>query len=100
MRHQWRRFRRLLSGALGVVWLLCTSGILYLPTEEDPTQWYYARMALLAMLAASTLVTLWLWARATREIRHLSQRATEARLEAARREREERRKRPRRTAAK
>ena len=41
------------------------------------------------MFGASTMVALWLWVRASREIRDLGLLATEARLEAARQAREE-----------
>ncbi|MDP7635642.1 MAG: hypothetical protein QF402_22070 [Candidatus Latescibacteria bacterium] len=54
-------------------------------------------MALLIMLGASSLVTIWLLGRATREISQLGREATEVRLEQARKAREEKRQqRPRR----
>ena len=101
MRQQWRRFRRLLIGAISAVWVMCTSGILILRPGDDPEaeQWMYARMALL-MLGASSLVTIWLFGRATREISQLGREATEMRLEQARKAREEKRQqRPRRPPA-
>jgi hypothetical protein len=102
MRQQWRRFRRLLIGAISAVWVMCTSGILILRPGDDPEaeQWMYARMALLIMLGASSLVTIWLFGRATREIGQLGREATEMRLEQARKAREEKRQqRPRRPPA-
>ncbi|HCV24265.1 MAG TPA: hypothetical protein DGN59_12475 [Candidatus Latescibacteria bacterium] len=99
MRQQWRRFRRLLISA---VWVMCTSGILILRPGHDPEaeQWMYARMALLIMLGASSLVTIWLFGRATREISPLGREAMEMRLEQARKAREEKRQqRPRRPPA-
>jgi len=56
---------------------------------RHPEQWFYARLALMIMFGASTMVALWLWVRASREIRDLGLLATEARLEAARQAREE-----------
>ncbi|HJN31061.1 MAG TPA: hypothetical protein QF604_24395 [Candidatus Latescibacteria bacterium] len=54
-------------------------------------------MALLIMLGASSLVTIWLLGRAAREISQLGREATEVRLEQARKAREEKRQqRPRR----
>ena len=105
MRQQWRRFRRLLIGAISAVWVMCTSGILILRPGDDPEaeQWMYARMALLIMLGASSLVTIWLFGRATREISQLGREATEMRLEQARKARkareEKRQQRPRRPPA-
>ena len=66
MRQQWRRFRRLLIVAISAVWVMCTSGILILRPGDDPEaeQWMYARMALLIMLGASSLITIWLFGRA------------------------------------
>lgn len=88
MRQQWQRFRHLLVGALGGVLALCTTGLLWLRSDEDPEQWFYARLALLFLLGASSVAAVWLWALATREIRSLGELATEARLEAARQARE------------
>ena len=54
MRQQWRRFRRLLIGAITAVWIMCTSGVLYLRSEDpevDP--WFFSRMALLIMLVTA-----------------------------------------------
>lgn len=96
MRHQWRRFRRLLLGAFGVVWVLCSSGLLLLRSEEDPPPWFYTRLAMMFMLVAASLFTVWLWSRASREIRSLGQQATEARLEEARHAREPRKPKRRR----
>ncbi|MBT6146492.1 MAG: hypothetical protein HOH74_13735 [Gemmatimonadetes bacterium] len=88
LRDQWRRFRHVLIGALTSVLILCTSGLVLLRDDEDPTAWLFARLALMLMLVVSTMVALWLWYKAGREIRNLSQLATEARLEAARLARE------------
>ncbi|MDA0337945.1 MAG: hypothetical protein O2782_22480 [bacterium] len=88
LREQWRRFRHMLMGGLSAVLILCTSGLLLLRDEEDPAIWFYTRLALMIALVAATAVALWLWIRASREIRNLSQLATEARLEAARQARE------------
>lgn len=84
MRQQWRRFRHVLIGALAAVLVLCTSGLLLLRSSDDPTQWVYVRLSLLFMLCASTAVALWLWFKASREIRELSELAATARIEAAR----------------
>lgn len=89
MRQQWRRFRHVLIGAPSAVLVLCTSGLLLLGEEGIPEQWFYARLALMVMFGASTMVALWLWVRASREILDLGLLATEARLEAARQAREE-----------
>ncbi len=80
---------------------MCTSGILILrPDDPEAEQWFYARMALLLVMSASSLVTVWLFARATREISQLGRDATDLRLAQARKEREEKRKqRPRRPPA-
>lgn len=100
MRQQWRRFRRLLIGAVTAVWIMCTSGVLYLRSDDpevDP--WFFSRMALLIMLVTASLVTVWLFARASREISQLGHEATELRLAQIRKDREERRQqRPRRPA--
>ncbi|MDP7450279.1 MAG: hypothetical protein QF689_16935 [Candidatus Latescibacteria bacterium] len=87
MRQQWRRFRHILIGALSAVLVLCASGLL-LHDPEDPARWLYPRLALMLMLSTSTAVALWLWVKASREIRTLSELATEARLEAIREARE------------
>ncbi len=88
LREQWRRFRHMLMAGLSAVLILCTSGLVVLRDEEDPQIWFYTRLALMITLVAATAVALWLWIRAGREIRDLSQLATEARLEAARQARE------------
>ena len=89
MRVQWRIFRRILLGATGVVWLLCSSGIVLLRDDEQ-YQWFYVRMALLVMLAASTVVSLWLFVVAWRELRHLKHVGTEIQLEQLRAQHEKR----------
>ena len=88
LRQQWRRFRHVLAGGFSAVLILCASGLLLLQDEENPQAWVYARLALLVMLMASTVVALWLWYQATREIRDLSLLVDDARLEAARTRRE------------
>lgn len=88
LRQQWRRFRHVLAGGFSAVLILCASGLLLLEDEENPQAWVYARLALLVMLMASTVVALWLWYQATREIRDLSLLVDDARLEAARTRRE------------
>mgnify|MGYP001447686057 CR=1 FL=1 len=99
LRQQWRRFRHILAGALSAVPILCASGLLLLlEDEENPRAWVYARLTLLVMLIASTGVALWLWYQASREIRDLSQRVGEARLEAARARQEKDKKKGRRRA--
>jgi len=90
MRVQWKVFRRILLAATGVVWLLCSSGIILLKDDEQ-FQWFYARMALLLMLVVSTGVSLWLFVVAWRELRHLRRVARELRLTQLRAEQEERR---------
>ena len=98
LRQQWRRFRHILAGALSAVLILCASGLLLLEDEQNPRAWVYARLALLVMLIASTGVALWLWYQASREIRDLSQRVGEARLEASRARQEKDKKKGRRRA--
>ena len=88
---QWKRFRHLLGGATGIVWLLCCSGIIFIGGEED-TSWFLSRMSLVVMLVASSGVSLWLFIVAWRELRSLEAMAMELR-EA---EREEQRKKKKR----
>ena len=76
---QWKRFTRLLGGATGAVWLLCSSGIIFIGDEED-TSWFFARMALVAMLIGATGVSVWLFFVARREIVNLETLAMEIRL--------------------
>ena len=80
---------------------MCTSGLLILRVDDaEAEQWFYARMSLLIMLGASSLVTVWLFARATREISQLGRDATDLRLAQIRKDREEKRQqRPRRPPA-
>jgi ABC-type Fe3+ transport system permease subunit len=90
MREQWRRFRHILIGALTGVLIVCASGLVVLrAVEEAPEQWVFARVALMILLVSCTCVALWLWFKATREVRHLGELITAARLEAARKIREE-----------
>lgn len=95
MRVQWKRFRRVLGGATGVVWLLCCTGIILMGGEEE-IQWFWARMALLFMLASSTAVSLWLFFTAWREMRRLKDLAAEIRIEDMQAERDKKKKRARR----
>lgn len=74
MSSQWKRFRRLIWGATGAVWLLCSSGILLLG-EED----FLVRMALLAMFALSTFAAIYLLLVARRESKKLERLAIETR---------------------
>jgi hypothetical protein len=101
MRQQWRSFRRLLIGAISAVWVMCTSGLLILrAADPEAEQWFYARLALLTMLGASTLVTVWLFAKANLEISQLGRDATDLRFAQIRKDREEKgQQRPRRPPA-
>lgn len=98
MRAQWKRFRRVLSGATGVVWLMCCTGIILMGGEEE-TQWFWARMALLFMLASSTAVSVWLFFTAWREMRRLHDLAASIRIEQMEAERQEKKRKRRRPAA-
>ena len=71
---QWRRFRRLVVGATGAIWVICCSGILLL-TDVD----LVIRLALLAMLVLCTIVCLYLVIVARREIKRLQRQASELR---------------------
>ena len=82
MRVQWKRFRRMLGGATGMIWLLCSSGVIFIGGEEEH-QWFYARMALLCMLIASTVVSIWLFVAARRELKELDRVAVEMQAEEA-----------------
>lgn len=75
MRQQWRRFRQLLWGATGAVWLLCCSGIL-LASEEQ----LLIRLALLLMLLLSSIYAIRLWLGARGEIKELERQAIELRV--------------------
>ena len=74
MSGQWKRFRRLVWGATGAVWLLCSSGILLLG-EED----FLVRMALLAMFLLSTPAAAYLIIVSRRESKTLDRLAIEMR---------------------
>ena len=76
MRVQWKRFRRVLKGTTVLIWLMCSGGVIFIGAEED-NQWFYARMALLVMLVASTGVSIWLLLLARRELKGLDQIAQE-----------------------
>jgi hypothetical protein len=75
MRQQWRRFRQLLWGATGAVWLLCCTGII-LANEEQ----LLVRLALLLMLLLSSIYAIRLWLDARREIKGLERQAIELRV--------------------
>ena len=79
MRLQWKRFRNLLWGGTGAVWLLCCSGILLVDEGQ-----FLVRMALLIMLAVSTVLGVWFLWTARREIKTLERMAIEVRAEAIR----------------
>ena len=76
MRVQWKRFRRLLGGATGLVWLMTSAGVIFIGGEEE-SEWFYARMALMFMLVASTGVSMWLFLAARRELKSLDRLAEE-----------------------
>jgi hypothetical protein len=73
MRQQWRSFRRLLFGAIGVIWLFCSVGIIW------PHEQFWVRMSLLFMLLVSTLYALRLLWVTFRSLRDLDRRAAEIR---------------------
>ena len=75
MRLQWKRFRHLLWGATGAVWLVCCSGIIL--AEEDQL---LVRAALLLMLVASTVCSIRLLFTIRRETKALERRAIELRV--------------------
>jgi hypothetical protein len=74
MQQQWRRFRRLVLGATGAIWVLCCSGVLLLPAED-----LIPRIALLLMLLSCTGVSIYLMLVARREIKDLGRQVIEAR---------------------
>ena len=86
MIRQWKRFRRLLSGATGIVWLLCCSGIVFIG-GDDVTEWFVTRMAFVVMLVASTAVSIWLFIVACRELGRLEGEAKEMRQARGRKQR-------------
>ena len=90
MRQQWRIFRRFLIAALAGVLVVCASGLAFLhgSGEEGDPDWFYARAALMLLLVTATLMTLWLYFKASREIRDLGRLAAAARIEEARAARE------------
>ena len=90
MRLQWKRFRNLLWGGTGAVWLLCCSGILLVDEKL-----FVVRIALLIMLAVSTGLGAWLFWAARREIKLLERKAIEARAEALRKAKSPERNSPR-----
>ena len=70
LRQQWRRFRHVLAGGFSAVLILCASGLLLLEDEENPQALVYARLALMVMPMASTVVALRPWYPATRSPLH------------------------------
>ena len=66
MQQQWKRFRRLIWGSAGAMWVLCGSGILLLSEEA-----FIVRMALLVMLIVSVVLTIYLLVAARRERKRL-----------------------------
>lgn len=61
MRLQWKSFKRLLGGATGMVWLLFSSGVPFLPEEEEGETSFWLRISLLVYLFISTVISLWLY---------------------------------------
>ena len=76
MQQQWRRFRRLVLGATGAIWVLCCSGVLLLPPED-----LIPRIALLLMLLSCTGVSIYLMFVTRREIKDLGRQVIEARAQ-------------------
>jgi small-conductance mechanosensitive channel len=76
MRQQWKRFRRMLWGAVGAVWLFCCVGILYLTTF---TESFVLPMALLLMLVLTTGVGLHLMIVVYRRLKELERMIVEQR---------------------
>ena len=78
---QWKRFRRLLGGATGVVWLLCCCGVIFIGggEEGDVSEWFVTRIAFVVMFIASTGVSSWLFIAAFKELRRLDGEAVEMR---------------------
>ena len=74
MQQQWKRFRRLVWGSAGAVWMLCGSGILLLAEEA-----FIVRMALLLMLIVSVALTVYLLVAARRERKRLDRLTIEMR---------------------
>ena len=71
---QWKRFKRMVWGATGTVWILCCSGVLLLP-EED----FIVRIALLVMLVLCTIVSVYLLLVVRREVKELNRLTIETR---------------------
>jgi hypothetical protein len=74
MRLQWKRFRRLLWGCTGAAWLLCCAGLVLV--EEE---FLLVRLGLLVMLVVVTLLSLYLFLVARREVKALDRQAIEIR---------------------
>ena len=85
----------MLGGATGMFWLLCSSGVLFLPEEEDGETWFWTRVSLLVCLFVSTIVSLWLYIAARREIKRLDRVSADIRIEEAKEQRESAAPRPR-----
>ena len=81
MIRQWKRFRRLLGGATGIVWLLCCGGVIFIGggEEEAASEWFLTRVAFVVMFIAATGVSIWLFISAWRELRRLEREAQEIR---------------------
>ena len=86
MIRQWGRFRRLLSGATVIIWLLCCSGIVFIGGDDD-TEWLVTRMALVIMLLAATGVSIWLFVVACKELGRLEIEAKKMRRARSRKQR-------------
>lgn len=77
MIRQWKRFRRFLVGATGVVWLLCCGGVIFIGggEEGDASEWFLTRVAFVIMFIAATGVSIWLFICALKELKRLEKEA-------------------------
>ena len=66
-----------------------------MPEEEEGETWFWARISLLVCLLVSTIVSLWLYIAARREIKRLEQVSTNMRIEEAEAQRQRKAPRPR-----
>jgi len=78
IRQQWKRFRRLLWGALGGVWLFCCVGILYLTEFQEGIA---LPLAMVIMLVISTVVGAYLHVVVYRRLKELDRMIIERRAE-------------------
>lgn len=78
IRQQWKRFRRLLWGALGGVWLFCCVGILYLTEFQEGIA---LPLAMLVMLVVSTVVGAYMHVVVYRRLKELDRMIIEKRAE-------------------